>query len=323
MPHSVRRSLQLRARILIDIANRANTGQLPRLHDTILVGVWQGVALQFAGKNVVALAIIGLSILVKIVTDFSTIPDATRAIATIVGVALGMVGTDLLSSFIDQAFEAEQGSSSKGRSSSSRKHVSSHGHHRELKRQPSSRPLPRTEPRERLVQWHASVQGGSSSDITSVDGIISQKARNMTPLEQEIAALRAKASLADSERRRCREERKWAHAGELKANYKRFKALMEECHKEADAKLLESAKVKNSYEYRDNPNFSTRQQPSSSRPQPSVPSHLRGELARTLRNPRLPPLSTSSSSAAPERPPPPHRTRKVSASKPSPRNPKK
>ncbi|KAH6913783.1 hypothetical protein BKA70DRAFT_1369233 [Coprinopsis sp. MPI-PUGE-AT-0042] len=325
------------ARILIDIANRANTGQLPRLHDTILVGVWQGVALQFAGKNVVALAIIGLSILVKIVTDFSTIPDATRAIATIVGVALGMVGTDLLSSFVDQAFEAEQGSSSKGRSSSSRKHVSSHGHHRELKRQPSSRPLPRTEPRERLVQWHASVQGGSvtteplqSSDITSVDGIISQKARNMTPLEQEIAALRAKASLADSERRRCREERKWAQsqgneelAGELKANYKRFKALMEECHKEADAKLLESAKVKNSYEYRDNPNFSTRQQPSSSRPQPSVPSHLRSELARTLRNPRLPPLSTSSSSAAPERPPPPHRTRKVSASKPSPRNPKK
>jgi hypothetical protein len=245
----------LGARIVIDIANRANTGELPRLHDTILVGVWQGVALQFAGKNVVALAAIGLSVLVKIVADFSTIPDASRAIATIVGVALGMVGTDLLSSAIDQAFDSEpsQGSSSKGRSSSSRKHVSSHGHHRDLKRQPS-KPLPRTEPRERLVQWHASVQGGSvtteplqSSDITSVDGIISQKARNMTPLEQEIAALRAKASLADSERRRCREERKWALsqgneelAGELKANYKRFKALMEECHKEADAKLLES-----------------------------------------------------------------------------------
>ena len=69
----------------------------------------------------------------------------------------------------------------------------------------------------------------------------------MAPLEREIAALRAKASLADSERRRCREERKWAVsqgndelAGELKANYKRFKALMEECHKEADALLLES-----------------------------------------------------------------------------------
>lgn len=317
----------LGARILIDVANRANTGGVPRLHEIILIGAWQGVALQFAGKNVVALAVIALSILVKLVVDFSAIPDATRAIATIIGVALGMVGTDLLSSAIDQAFDSESphASSSRSRPSSSKKHVTSHD--RDLKRKPSSRPLPR----ERLVQWHASVQGGSvtteplqSSDITSVDGIFNQKARSMAPLEQEIAALRAKASLADSERRRCREERKWALsqgneelAGELKANYKRFKALMEECHKAADAKLLESAKAKSNDEYRDiQP---SRQGSFPARTQP-VPAHLRNELARTLRDPRLPPLSTSSSSAAPERPHPPPRTRKVSGSKPSPRD---
>ena len=70
----------------------------------------------------------------------------------------------------------------------------------------------------------------------------------MTPLEREVATLRARASLADSERRRYKEERKWAisqgnlaRASQMKWEVKRYTALMQSCHREADAKLLEGA----------------------------------------------------------------------------------
>ena len=70
----------------------------------------------------------------------------------------------------------------------------------------------------------------------------------MTPREKEVAALRARASLADSERRRFKEERKWAlsqgnkaRANQLAWQVKRFAALMESYHREADAKVVEGA----------------------------------------------------------------------------------
>jgi hypothetical protein len=68
----------------------------------------------------------------------------------------------------------------------------------------------------------------------------------MTPTERDIAALRARASLADSERRRFKEERKWAVAqgnlalaAQMKWEVKRYSALMKSFHREADAKIAE------------------------------------------------------------------------------------
>ena len=85
------------------------------------------------------------------------------------------------------------------------------------------------------------------SDITSVDSESELIPRaNITPLEREVAALRARASLADSERRRFKEERKWAKAqgntalaAQLRWQVKRYSALMKSFHREADTKLLE------------------------------------------------------------------------------------
>ncbi len=58
--------------------------------------------------------------------------------------------------------------------------------------------------------------------------------------------LRARASLADSERRRFKEERKWAmsqgnvaRASQLSWQVKRYTALMESFHREADTKVVE------------------------------------------------------------------------------------
>ncbi|THH26419.1 hypothetical protein EUX98_g7768 [Antrodiella citrinella] len=70
----------------------------------------------------------------------------------------------------------------------------------------------------------------------------------MSPAERQVAILRARASLADSERRRFKEERKWAlsqgnkaRANQLAWQVKRFSALMESYHREADAKVVEGA----------------------------------------------------------------------------------
>ncbi|KAH9858729.1 hypothetical protein C2E23DRAFT_16853 [Lenzites betulinus] len=72
----------------------------------------------------------------------------------------------------------------------------------------------------------------------------------LTPAERDVAMLRARASLADSERRRFKEERKWAlstgntaRADQLAWQVRRYTALMESFHREADAKVVEAARA--------------------------------------------------------------------------------
>jgi len=73
----------------------------------------------------------------------------------------------------------------------------------------------------------------------------------MDPLEREIAILRARASLADSERRRFKEEKKWAlsqgnltRATQMSWQVKRYTALTQSFTKEADARLLEVTAIR-------------------------------------------------------------------------------
>ena len=84
-----------------------------------------------------------------------------------------------------------------------------------------------------------------SISLDSVPSSIDPEGK-LTPAEREVAVLRARASLADSERRRFKEERKWAmsqgntaRASQLSWQVKRYTALMESFHREADAKVVE------------------------------------------------------------------------------------
>ena len=86
-----------------------------------------------------------------------------------------------------------------------------------------------------------------SISLDSVPSSIDPEGK-LTPQEREVAVLRARASLADSERRRFKEERKWAlsqgntaRASQLAWQVKRYTALMESFHREADAKVVEGA----------------------------------------------------------------------------------
>ncbi|KAF8628904.1 hypothetical protein AX15_003685 [Amanita polypyramis BW_CC] len=222
----------LGARIVLDTFIRTDESNLG---DVLLVGAWQGVALQYAHKNTDYVLFVGLGVVTKLFFDFTS-QDATKLCASVLGSAVGFICTD----FITQIFEEPDNSSNKKRRKS---HTSSGPH------------------RQRIVQFRRSVQGDGErplklkhavSDITSIDSdseLIPAK-ESMTPMEREIAALRARASLADSERRRFKEERKWAvsqgnmaRASQMKWEVKRYTVLMENFNKQADAKVLEAAQL--------------------------------------------------------------------------------
>lgn len=223
----------LGARILLDTFTRTDE---PNLRDFLLIGAWQGVALQYAYKNTDYVLFVGLGVLTKLLLDFNSSQDITKLSASILGSAVGFISTD----FITQILE----------------HTNNPSDRKRRKIHASSGPQ-----RPRTVQFRRGVQGDTEralkmkhavSDITSIDSdseLIPAK-ESMTPIEREIAALRARASLADSERRRFKEERKWAisqgnmaRASQMKWEVKRYTALMENFNKQADAKVLEAAQL--------------------------------------------------------------------------------
>ncbi|CAA7261701.1 unnamed protein product [Cyclocybe aegerita] len=127
----------------------------------------------------------------------------------------------------------------------------------------------------------------------------------MSPPEREIHVLRTRAALADSERRRCKEERKWAvsqgnvaRAQQMKWEVKRYTDLMNTFNQEADMKAfaLEAANGKsrtrywstNAEEQKSMSPSSKEKSPKSSREQPVTVSNAlqSNERVTTKRQPR-------------------------------------
>ena len=232
--------LGLGARILLDHFSRFEG---PSVKDFILVGAWQGVALHYAIKTSGFGIIVAFGIAAKLFIEFNLVLDVTRCLMTVVGIALGVLLTDFLSQYFDKSFP-----------SSDRKRKKQHS---------TPTPVKSESKRERLVQFRQSVQGGSGetvvdptsnsfilSDITSVDSCSETlgPSPSLSPLEREIHLLRTRASLADSERRRCKEERKWAvsqgniaRASQMKWQVKRYTALMQTFTREAELKAMEGS----------------------------------------------------------------------------------
>ncbi|KAG6831694.1 hypothetical protein H0H92_008337 [Tricholoma furcatifolium] len=232
----------LGARIALDYFTRAGEAAVK---DFILLGVWQGVGLHYASKNIPLAIAVGCGIAAKLLLDFNLMNDISRTVTTLLGVALGVLCTEFLSQFFGS-------SPSENDSDRRRKKVTA----------PTKDHSPR---RERLVQFQSAGEGDGSdsrhrafretvhtiSDITSVDShseMIGPSAF-MTPLEIEIKTLRARAALADSERRRCKEEKKWAisqgnlaRASQMRSQVKHYTTLMDNFNHEADLKSLQVPK---------------------------------------------------------------------------------
>jgi hypothetical protein len=238
----------LGARIALDFFSRTDG---PFVKDFILLGAWQGVALHYATKTSKTSGfgiVVAFAITAKLFIEFNLVSDGVKCISTILGVALGALFTDFISQYFDKPPPVADLRRKKPK-------VTKHN------RKP-----------EKVVQFRPSVQGGSVetladitdvtdlgtlattshlfSDITSVDSISDKigPVSSMSALDREIHVLRTRASLADSERRRFKEERKWAisqgniaRASQMKWEVKRYTALMETFTREADTKVAEGA----------------------------------------------------------------------------------
>ncbi|KAG6920299.1 hypothetical protein DXG01_005068 [Tephrocybe rancida] len=229
----------LGARIALDYFTRSGDASV---RDFVLIGVWQGVGLHYASKITTLAIAVGFAITTKLLLEFNLINDITRTVTTLLGVALGVLCTECLSQF----FGSPNGSVDSDRRRK-RAPTVTEGH---------------TLRRERLVQFRNSGDGDGSderhrafretvhaiSDITSVDShseMIGPSA-SLSPLEIEVKTLRARAALADSERRRFKEERKWAisqgnlaRASQMKSQVKHYTTLMQEFNREAETKWLQ------------------------------------------------------------------------------------
>ena len=233
----------LGARIVLDFFSRSDG---PFVKDFILVGAWQGVALHYVAKTSKTSGIgiiVAFAIAAKLFIEFNLASDGTKCISTILGVALGVLFTDFLSQYFDKPPPVAD------------------------RRRKKTQAAKYGRKAEKTVQFRPSVQGGSVetladitdfgtlattsqlfSDITSVDSNSDKigPTSSMSAVDREIHVLRTRASLADSERRRFKEERKWAisqgniaRASQMKWEVKRYTALMETFTREADTKAAE------------------------------------------------------------------------------------
>ncbi|KIY74429.1 hypothetical protein CYLTODRAFT_484740 [Cylindrobasidium torrendii FP15055 ss-10] len=247
----------LGARILLDQV--AQVAEETTIRTAILPGAWQGVALSYAHKEYEYSLPAACLIAAKLYIEYVLYQDTSKAAISLVGIILGYFTADVLSGMFDATKEKKTPSSSLSRKKSStfRGHTSDdRGRDRERSSHRSRANSDRTSQRSRKSQSrksqssrHTSSHQTTTSDITEVntDSEMVDPKGSMSPIERQVAALRARASLADSERRRFKEEKKWAQemgntelATELGWQYKRYSALMKSFHREADTKLMQA-----------------------------------------------------------------------------------
>ncbi|TBU56364.1 hypothetical protein BD310DRAFT_882666 [Dichomitus squalens] len=279
--------LALGARVFINALLPSDPTHPPSTPDYLLNGLFQGVLIHNTLTQLPqAVVVVVAGVAAKLVIDWVRLSDVVQTACTVLGVALGVLLTDLLAQFVDGTPGIGLGAESVvGRApvvavarepppeppkrirlvSFGRDRTRAHRHRERERDRERDRDREREHERSHVVP--DDDRHGRSSDIRpitptltycstapsiSLDSVPSSidPEGKLTPQEREVAVLRARASLADSERRRFKEERKWAmsqgnvaRASQLAWQVKRYTALMESFHREADAKVVEAARV--------------------------------------------------------------------------------
>jgi hypothetical protein len=233
----------------------------PSFADSVLTGAWQGVLAyhvhsQYAPEFAYA---VGAGIAGKIGLDLLVWrEDSTRVVASVLGMVLGVLLLDIAARALETT-ELPPSEHSRSRAATRRKDK---GKERERSRSRESKGTvrfrhsrsedrPRDDNRFRLRRMDSlenSIITAPSMDMSlpSISEVTDSTRRTTSPLQHEVQELRTRASLADTERRRFREEKKWAEsqgnrarAEQMKWNIKRYTALMDSFNKEADRKVIE------------------------------------------------------------------------------------
>ncbi|KAI0051882.1 hypothetical protein FA95DRAFT_147074 [Auriscalpium vulgare] len=307
--------LGLGTRIVYNKFIRIRNAPGPGIEDHALSGLWQGVLLYYFLMEYPSLAFgVGFGIAARLVVGFLVTYNATATACTMLGVAIGVLFTDILSQVLEDG--PEDALLTQGRYDSSvvsaepyfprrlvqfRRTSSEEREHRHQRRR-----------RREFLESTPSVTTGTTQSWDSLSDWV-DPGHTMSPLEREVAALRKKASMADSERRRFKEEKQWAQSQGNKARatqmgwqVKRYSALMQSFHREADMRLLEATNDRHRKEL-----SSALSQVGVPASKPRLPMSFR-DLDPTSSRPLA--VTVTSPSSPPPRPvpPPTARTRRAS-----------
>ncbi|KAH7913673.1 hypothetical protein BJ138DRAFT_1081076 [Hygrophoropsis aurantiaca] len=240
----------LGTRIAIDKFSNGSVddpSSLAAIGDAILLGLAQGVALYYALMEFADLAfVVGFGIAVKMIYDFAHEHDVVKCATTLLGAALGVLVTDILSQLIEDGYfydfygEDSSDNASVYAATKRKRLVKFQSTDTEYATIPPSKSS-RSRRKDPERRWKVEPPSSLSSNSDILD-----PTHSMNPGEREVAALRARASLADSERRRFKEEKKWAvsqgnmaRASQMSWQVKRYTALTQSFTREADARFLE------------------------------------------------------------------------------------
>ncbi|KAI0093261.1 hypothetical protein BDY19DRAFT_903029 [Irpex rosettiformis] len=258
--------------------NFITPGHVPSTADHLLIGIWQGVlvhyTLRYFGSFVFP---VGAAIAGKLLYDFATTQDPTKCACALLGVALGVLFTDLLAQLFEDGRINERTSQPTAPTTqravppepSKRIRLVSFEHDKNRERRRAAREKGKGRERDRVREEEeaaAAVERANARALAaspaptyahSIDTAITLDSlpssidpdNRLSPAEREVAMLRARASLADSERRRFKEERKWAlsqgnaaRASQLEWQVKRYATLVKSFNREADDKLIEASR---------------------------------------------------------------------------------
>ena len=265
----------LGVRIFINFITPDHT---PSTADHLLIGIWQGILIHYILRYFGSFVFpVGAAIAGKLLYDFATTRDPTKCACALLGVALGVLFTDLLAQLFEDGRINERTTQSTAptpqrvvsHEPSKRIRLVSFEQDKDRERRRAARDKGKGRERDREREEEAAAAAAveranarafaaspAPTYAHSIDTAITLDSlpssidpdNRLSPAEREVALLRARASLADSERRRFKEERKWAlsqgneaRASQLEWQVKRYTTLMESYHREADNKLIEGA----------------------------------------------------------------------------------
>lgn len=247
------------------LLNLLDTTRSPSIPDFFLIGIWQGVLIHYSLRQLSWLVYpVAFGITAKLLYDYVEKADPSRCACTLFGIAVGVLLTDLLVQVLENGRYDERDPPPTPQPSRTpyepprRTRLVSfdrsayNGERRRDKERRRRTPSPERARARTLAASPAPTAHTAAPTSYTIDSVPSSidPDNKLTPTEREIAVLRARASLADSERRRYKEERKWAlsqgnhaRADQLAFHVKRYTTLMESFHKEADNKVVEGALV--------------------------------------------------------------------------------
>lgn len=234
--------------------------------DLVVQGLFQGVLLQYVtAEHPLFAPALGLAFLGRSILDFSytNYTDVHKLATTLISAVVGFAGSYLMiilyEEFVGTGPEMPQTpthrtSRRKGRESvrESRRELT-RARLREINARRHSRSPERNSPREYPISSPGTERHGPTRAVTEVtltSSTLTMEQMGYTGLgrllDLKLANLRKKAATAELDRRRCKEERKWAiaqgnkaHAEALSWQIKRYAAMGESYTREADRCIIE------------------------------------------------------------------------------------